>query len=214
MSRRTLKLGAVLLGVGGPGQHNTWLDPEIPGDASVDVRWYIARAQEAEAAKFDHVFIVDSQFITPDSPNHYLSRLEPLTLLSAIAVHTSHIGLVGTLTTSYNEPFNVARRLASLDHISGGRAGWNVVTSGDAGTAGNYSRDEHYDYADPLRPRAGARAGRAGAVGLLRGRRVPARQGARRLLRPRPSSTRSTTRASTSRSSARSTSSARRRASR
>ncbi|EFC83414.1 NtaA/DmoA family FMN-dependent monooxygenase [Parafrankia sp. EUN1f] len=144
---RTLKLGAVLFGVGGPGQHNTWLSPEIPGNASVDVHWYIARAQAAEAAKFDLVFIVDSQFITPDSPHHYLSRLEPLTLLSAIAVHTSHIGLVGTITTSYNEPFNVARRLASLDHISGGRAGWNVVTSGDAGTAGNYSRDEHYDYA-------------------------------------------------------------------
>ena len=147
MSRRTLKLGAILIGVGGPGQHSTWLSPEIPGNASVDIRWYIARAQEAEAAKFDLVFIVDSQFITADSPNHYLSRLEPLTLLSAVAVHTSHIGLVGTITTSYNEPFNVARRLASLDHISGGRAGWNVVTSGDAGTAGNYSRDEHYDYA-------------------------------------------------------------------
>ncbi len=144
---RTLKLGAVLFGVGGPGQHTTWLDPDIPTNASVDVRWYIARAQQAEAAKFDHVFIVDSQFITPDSPHHYLSRLEPLTLLSAIAVHTHHIGLVGTITTSYNEPFNVARRLASLDHISGGRAGWNVVTSGDAGTAGNYGRDEHYDYA-------------------------------------------------------------------
>jgi FMN-dependent oxidoreductase (nitrilotriacetate monooxygenase family) len=143
---RTLKLGAVLFGVGGPGQHNTWLSPEIPGNASVDVRWYIARAQEAEAAKFDHIFIVDSQFITADSPHHYLSRLEPLTLLSAVAVHTSHIGLVGTITTSYNEPFNVARRLASLDHISGGRAGWNVVTSGDAGTAGNYGRDEHFDY--------------------------------------------------------------------
>jgi FMN-dependent oxidoreductase (nitrilotriacetate monooxygenase family) len=146
-SRRTLKLGAVLIGVGGPGQHSTWLSPEIPGNASVDIRWYIARAQEAEAAKFDHIFIVDSQFITADSPNHYLSRLEPLTLLSAVAVHTTHIGLVGTITTSYNEPFNVARRLYSLDHISGGRAGWNVVTSGDAGTAGNYSRDEHYDYA-------------------------------------------------------------------
>ena len=147
MSRRNLKLGAILIGVGGPGQHSTWLSPEIPGNASVDIRWYIARAQEAEAAKFDLVFIVDSQFITPDSPNHYLSRLEPLTLLSAVAVHTTHIGLVGTITTSYNEPFNVARRLYSLDHISGGRAGWNVVTSGDAGTAGNYSRDEHYDYA-------------------------------------------------------------------
>ncbi|MFL6118707.1 NtaA/DmoA family FMN-dependent monooxygenase, partial [Actinophytocola sp.] len=116
-------------------------------NASVDINWYIARAQEAEAAKFDLVFIVDSQFITENSPNHYLSRLEPLTLLSAVAVHTGHVGLVGTLTTSYNEPFNVARRLYSLDHISGGRAGWNVVTSGDAGTAGNYGRDEHYDYA-------------------------------------------------------------------
>jgi FMN-dependent oxidoreductase (nitrilotriacetate monooxygenase family) len=145
--RRTLKLGAVLLGVGGPGQHDTWLSPEIPGDASVDIRWYIARAQQAEAAKFDHVFIVDSQFITPDSPNHYLNRLEPLTLLSAVAVHTTNIGLVGTLTTSYNDPFNVARRLASLDLISGGRAGWNVVATGDGGTAGNYGRAEHYDYA-------------------------------------------------------------------
>lgn len=162
MSRRTLKLGAVLLGVGGPGQHGTWLHPEIPGNASVDIGFSIARAKQAEAAKFDLVFIVDSQFITENSPNHYLSRLEPLTLLSAVAVHTSSIGLVGTLTTSYTEPFDVARRLYSLDHISSGRAGWNVVTSGDAGTAGNYGRDEHYDYA--------TRYGRAlEHVGVVRG---------------------------------------------
>jgi FMN-dependent oxidoreductase (nitrilotriacetate monooxygenase family) len=147
MSRRTLKLGAILIGVGGPGQHSTWLSPEIPGNASVDIRWYIARAQEAEAAKFDLVFIVDSQFITPDSPNHYLSRLEPLTLLSAVAVHTTHIGLVGTITTSYNEPFNVARAFGSLDLISKGRAGWNVVTTGLEGAAGNYGRDEHFPHA-------------------------------------------------------------------
>lgn len=134
------------MGVGGPGEHNTWLSEEIPGDASVNIRWYIERARQAEAAKFDLVFIVDSQFITPDSPNHYLNRLEPLTLLSALAVTTTHIGLVGTITTSYNTPFNVARRLASLDLISGGRAGWNVVATGDGGTAGNYSRDEHFDY--------------------------------------------------------------------
>jgi FMN-dependent oxidoreductase (nitrilotriacetate monooxygenase family) len=146
VAKRQLKLGAVFMGVGGPGQHNTWLSPEIPGDASVDIRWYIDRARQAEAAKFDYVFIVDSQFITPDSPNHYLNRLEPLTLLSAVAVSTRNIGLVGTITTSYNEPFNVARRLASLDLISGGRAGWNVVATGDGGTAGNYSREEHYDY--------------------------------------------------------------------
>jgi FMN-dependent oxidoreductase (nitrilotriacetate monooxygenase family) len=147
MSDRQLKLGAALLGVGGPGQQQTWLHPEIPGDASVDIDWYIERARQLEEAKLDFVFIVDSQFITPDSPPHYLNRLEPLTLLSALAVSTTRIGLVGTITTSYNSPFNVARRLASLDMISGGRAGWNVVTSGDSGTAGNYSLDEHYDYA-------------------------------------------------------------------
>src|SRR6195952_4094415 len=146
MPDRQLKLGAALLGVGGPGQHSTWLAPEIPGDASVDIDWYAERARQLEDAKFDFVFIVDSQFITPDSPPHYLNRLEPLTLLSAVAVSTTHIGLVGTLTTSYNTPFNLARRLASLDLISGGRAGWNVVATGDGGTAANYSRDEHFDY--------------------------------------------------------------------
>ena len=146
MSQRKLKLGAVLMGAGGPGQHHTWLDPEMPPNASVDIWWYIARAQEAEAAKFDFIFIADSQFITADSPNHYLSRLEPLTLLSAVAVHTHHIGLVATASSSYNSPFNLARRFASLDHISGGRAAWNVVTSGDAGAAANFSRDEHFDY--------------------------------------------------------------------
>src|SRR6195952_321787 len=147
MPDRQLKLGAALLGVGGPGQHSTWLAPEIPGDASVSIDWYAERARQLEDAKFDFVFIVDSQFITPASPPHYLNRLEPLTLLSALPVSTEHIGLVGTITTSFNSPFNVARRLASLDLISGGRAGWNVVTSGDAGTAGNYSLEEHYDYA-------------------------------------------------------------------
>src|SRR5665213_932397 len=145
-NKRQLKLGAVLMGVGGPGQHNTWLDPEIPGDASVDIRWYIERARQAEDAKFDLVFIVDSQFITPDSPNHHLNRLEPFTLLSALAVSTTHIGLVGTVTTSYNEPFHTARRFASLDLISGGRAGWNVVATGDGGTAANFGLEEHYDY--------------------------------------------------------------------
>jgi alkanesulfonate monooxygenase SsuD/methylene tetrahydromethanopterin reductase-like flavin-dependent oxidoreductase (luciferase family) len=146
MSDRQMKLGAALIGVGGPGQLNTWLDPEIPGDASVSIDWYVERARQVEDAKLDFVFIVDSQFITADSPPHYLNRLEPLTLLSALAVSTTNVDLVGTITTSYNAPFNVARRLASLDLISRGRAGWNVVTSGDAGTAANYSRDEHFDY--------------------------------------------------------------------
>jgi FMN-dependent oxidoreductase (nitrilotriacetate monooxygenase family) len=143
---RRLKLGAVTMGAGGPGAHYQWLDPEIPGDASVNINWYIEQARLAEKAMFDLIFIVDSQFITPDSPPHYLNRLEPMTLLSALAVTTEHLGLVATMTTSYNDPFNLARRLASLELISGGRAGWNVVTSGDAGAAANFSREEHYDY--------------------------------------------------------------------
>jgi FMN-dependent oxidoreductase (nitrilotriacetate monooxygenase family) len=145
-SRRQLHLGAVPYGTGGPGSHTLWLDPEIPGDASVNIDWFVETAQLAERGRFDLVFIVDSQFITPYSPPHYLNRLEPLTLLSALATQTSHIGLVGTATTSFNSPFNLVRRLGSLDLISRGRAGWNVVTTGDAGTAGNYGLDEHYDY--------------------------------------------------------------------
>lgn len=146
MSRRTIKLGAVPYGTGGPGQHRLWLDPEIPGDASVNIDWFIQTAKLAEQGRFDLMFIVDSQFITPSSPPHYLNRLEPLTLLSAVATHTKHLGLVGTATTSFNSPFNLVRRFASLDLISHGRAGWNVVTTGDAGTATNYGLEEHYDY--------------------------------------------------------------------
>ncbi|AIY19312.1 NtaA/DmoA family FMN-dependent monooxygenase [Pimelobacter simplex] len=145
-SKRQIHLGAVPYGTGGPGSHTLWLDPEIPGDASVSIAWFTEIARLAERGCFDLLFVVDSQFITPYSPPHYLNRLEPLTLLSALATQTSRIGLVGTATTSFNSPFNLVRRLGSLDLISGGRAGWNVVTTGDAGTATNYGLDEHYDY--------------------------------------------------------------------
>jgi len=142
---RQLKLGAILEGVG--SDHSTWRDPDLKGDASIDIDWYIANARLAEEAKFDLVFIVDSPFITPDTAPHFLNRLEPLTLLSALAVSTSKIGLVGTLTTSYWEPYNVARQFGSLDNISRGRAGWNVVTTGLEGAARNYGREEHFDHA-------------------------------------------------------------------
>ena len=145
MSNRQLHLGAILTGVGND-QYN-WRRPDVPGDASIDINWYIDNAKLAEQAKFDLVFIVDSPFITPDTSPHFLNRLEPLTLLSAVASHTSHIGLVGTLTTSYWEPYNVARQFGSLDHISRGRAGWNVVTTGLEGAARNYGREEHFDHA-------------------------------------------------------------------
>jgi FMN-dependent oxidoreductase (nitrilotriacetate monooxygenase family) len=143
---RQLHLGAILEGVG--TDQNGWRDPALPSDASINIDWYIENAKKAEASLFDLVFIVDSPFITPDTAPHFLNRLEPLTLLSALATHTSRIGLVGTLTTSYWEPYNVARQFGSLDHISKGRAGWNVVTTGLEGAARNYSRDDHFDHAE------------------------------------------------------------------
>lgn len=143
---RQLHLGAILEGVG--TDQNSWRDPALPGDASINIDWYIENARKAEASLFDLVFIVDSPYITPDTAPHFLNRLEPLTLLSALATHTSRIGLVGTLTTSYWEPYNVARQFGSLDHISRGRAGWNVVTTGLEGAARNYGREDHFDHAE------------------------------------------------------------------
>ncbi|MFD4874225.1 LLM class flavin-dependent oxidoreductase [Streptomyces sp. NPDC058420] len=143
---RTLHLALHPYGVGGPGQHGLWKDPRVAKNASIDINYYIRLAQAAEHALFDALFIVDSQFINSTYPAHYLNRLEPLTLLSAVATHTKHLGLVGTASSTYNSPFNLARRFASLDHISGGRAGWNVVTSFDTGTARNFGLDEHLDY--------------------------------------------------------------------
>jgi FMN-dependent oxidoreductase (nitrilotriacetate monooxygenase family) len=162
MSERTLRFGLRVYGVGGPGQHSLWRDPRIPKNASIDINWYIERAKQAEAAKFDALFIVDSQFINATYPSHYLNRLEPLTLLAAVATHTRNLGLVGTASSTYNSPFNLARRFGSLDHISDGRAGWNVVTSFDTGASRNFGLEEHLDYA--------TRYGRAlEAVDVVRG---------------------------------------------
>ena len=111
--KRQLKLGAITTGAGAPGQSYLWLDEDLPVDASVGINWYIEQARLAEEAKFDLIFIVDGLFITADSAPHYLNRLKPLTLLSALAVSTSHLDLVAT--TSYNDPFNTARRFASLE---------------------------------------------------------------------------------------------------
>ncbi|WP_122615420.1 NtaA/DmoA family FMN-dependent monooxygenase [Streptomyces sp. Tu 4128] len=143
---RKIHLALHPYGVGGPGQHGLWKDPRVAKNASIDIGYYIRQAQAAEHALFDALFIVDSQFINATYPAHYLNRLEPLTLLSAVATHTRRLGLVGTASSTYNSPFNLARRFASLDHISGGRAGWNVVTSFDTGTSRNYGLAEHLDY--------------------------------------------------------------------
>jgi FMN-dependent oxidoreductase (nitrilotriacetate monooxygenase family) len=146
MSRK-LHFGLHPYGVGGPGQDGLWKDPRVAMNASIDIRYYIQQAKLAESALFDAFFIVDSQFINATYPSHYLNRLEPITLLSAVATHTTNIGLVATASSTYNSPFNLARRVASLDHISDGRAGWNVVTSFDSQVSKNFGLDEHLDYA-------------------------------------------------------------------
>jgi N-acetyl-S-(2-succino)cysteine monooxygenase len=135
-----MNFGVMLEGVG--ARNWEWLREEVAPNASIDIHSYIQRAQAAEAKKFQFVFIADSLHITLNSSAHYLNRLEPLTMLAAIAVSTSRIGLLATLSTTYTEPFTVARQLASLDLISDGRAGWNVVTSGLDGSALNHSLDE------------------------------------------------------------------------
>ncbi|MBD2844258.1 LLM class flavin-dependent oxidoreductase [Paenibacillus sp. IB182496] len=140
MSRK-LKLGVLIHGVG--GHVGAWRHPEVPVDASVNFDFYKTQAQLAERGKFDLAFIADGLYITEQSIPHFLNRFEPVTILSALAAATSKIGLVGTLSTSYSEPFTVARQFGSLDHISGGRAGWNVVTSPLEGSARNYGRDKH-----------------------------------------------------------------------
>ncbi len=146
MSRRKLKLGAVLVGVGDGSTPELWRHPAVPTDASIDIDWYVEQSRQAEQSGFDFVFIVDSQYVEPSFPNHHLNRLEPTTLLSAVAVQTSRVGLIATVSTTYTEPFDVARRVGSLDLISRGRAGWNIVTSQDPGTAGNFGREAHEDY--------------------------------------------------------------------
>ena len=138
---RQLKLGFILHGVG-PGWGD-WRHPDADPTASTNIDFYLRQAKLAEQGKFDFLFVADSVHITEKSSPHYLNRFEPLTILSALATATKNIGLVGTLTVSYSEPYTVARQFASLDHISKGRAGWNVVTSWLSGSAENYGKPTH-----------------------------------------------------------------------
>jgi FMN-dependent oxidoreductase (nitrilotriacetate monooxygenase family) len=145
MTKRQLKLGANLNGVG--NSISFWRHPDISVNASVSLDFYKKQALKAEEGKFDLLFIADGLFINEKSNPHFLNRFEPLTLLTALSGVTSNLGLVATLSTSYSEPFTVARQFASLDHISGGRAGWNVVTSPLEGSALNFGKGEHPNHA-------------------------------------------------------------------
>jgi len=112
-----------------------------------NLRYYQRLARTAEKAKFDSVFLADGLAVSKHVKHGAFVGLEPFTLLSALAAVTEHIGLIGTVSTTYNEPFHVARKFASLDHISNGRAGWNIVTSGSIFEAYNFNRDTHLEHA-------------------------------------------------------------------
>lgn len=145
MSKPTpIRFGLMLHGAG--GHMNSWKHPAGPADASVNLSFYIDTARKAEANGIAFAFVADGLFINEKSIPHFLNRFEPISILSALAVATSKIGLAGTISTSYSDPFTVARQFASLDLISSGRAGWNVVTTPLEGTASNYSR-QHPDHA-------------------------------------------------------------------
>ncbi|GAA3407839.1 LLM class flavin-dependent oxidoreductase [Paenibacillus hodogayensis] len=145
MPSRQLKLGANLAGVG--NSISFWRHPDVPIDASVSLDFYKKQALKAEEGKFDLLFIADGLYINEKSNPHFLNRFEPLTLLSALTAVTTNIGLVATLSTSYSEPFTVARQFASIDKLSGGRAGWNVVTSPLEGSSLNFGKGEHPNHA-------------------------------------------------------------------
>ncbi|WP_144223380.1 LLM class flavin-dependent oxidoreductase [Mesorhizobium amorphae] len=134
------------------GDHRmSWRHPRAPGREILDFDYYRDLVQAAERAKIDTIFVADHVSIWDSVKSgvaHYANaRLEPLTLLAALAGVTRHIGLITTASSSYSEPYNVARFFASLDHISKGRASWNVVTSAMEEEAKNFGRDGNIDHA-------------------------------------------------------------------
>ncbi|AZO56869.1 MAG: LLM class flavin-dependent oxidoreductase [Mesorhizobium sp.] len=146
-----MKLGAFLWATG----HHiaAWRHPKAHVKAGIDIDHYIALARTAEAAKFDMIFCEDAAGLREANVDiaSQTSRsigFEPISLLSALAVQTSHIGLVSTASTSYNEPYGLARTFLSLDHLSGGRAGWNLVTSASPIEAANFGATGLKPHAD------------------------------------------------------------------
>jgi len=131
------------------GHHEaSWRHPDASALALTDVAYYQDLAQRAEAGLFDSVFFADQLALGADIAHGPRTGLEPITLLSALAVSTSRIGLIATASTTYMEPFNLARQFSSLDHISRGRIGWNIVTSWLATAARNYGDAAQLSHAE------------------------------------------------------------------
>ena len=148
-AQRQMHLGAFLMETG----HHlaAWRHPSVQANAGTSLQAYVALAQSAERACFDAIFLADNVAANLAPGAHRAARsdrLDPLTLLPALAAVTQRIGLVATATTSYNEPYHIARKFATLDHLSGGRAGWNLVTSDNAAEAENFNRSSHFAHAE------------------------------------------------------------------
>jgi FMN-dependent oxidoreductase (nitrilotriacetate monooxygenase family) len=130
----------------------SWRHSGAQIDAGINLEHYVEITQTAERGKMDMIFFQDSVAVRRANIEalsrsaQYIANFEPITLLSALAMATDHIGLTATASTSYNEPYHVARKFASLDHISGGRAGWNLVTSVQDAEAQNFGREQHYSH--------------------------------------------------------------------
>lgn len=149
MSQRKLRLGAFIMATG----HHVaaWRHPGSQADAGVNIDHYVALAKTAERGLFDQVFVADSPGVWHQGGRESLSRqgrlsyFEPVTLWAALSQVTSHIGFVATASTTYEDPFLLARKFASLDHISKGRAAWNVVTTSAENVFGNFGLEAHPD---------------------------------------------------------------------
>ncbi|BCJ47149.1 monooxygenase [Actinoplanes ianthinogenes] len=121
------------------GHHEaSWRLPESDPHANLSLAAHQHLAKVAEDAKFDSVFLADGPALFSEPGRRPSGKLEPTVLLAALAVTNSRIGLIATASTSYNDPYNLARRFASLDHLSGGRAGWNIVTTAGEAAARNF----------------------------------------------------------------------------
>ena len=137
----------ISLFIAGSGHHiSSWRSPESTPEKTLNFDYYKNIARKAEDGKFDFVFLADGLYIDENSHPNILGCLEPITLLSALATCTDKIGLAATASTTYSEPYNIARQLASLDHLSDGRAAWNIVTTADDKSSMNFSRDKHLDH--------------------------------------------------------------------
>jgi FMN-dependent oxidoreductase (nitrilotriacetate monooxygenase family) len=133
----------------GRGHHEAaWRHPAASPLPLTDIRYYTGLARTAEAGLFDSVFLADTLAVGDDVSRAPRTWLEPITTLAALAGVTSRIGLIATCSTTYTEPFNLARQFASLDHISNGRIGWNIVTTWLATASGNFSNQGPQDHAD------------------------------------------------------------------